>query len=174
MADCTREKAMEIGVSAQRAEAPAVERGGASRRGLHPTVRVSRRLRKSPQRVFDAWLDPEIAGRWLFATASRPVSRVRIDGRVGGAFRFVESGNAERIEHTGIYFEIARPRRLGFTLAAANQQHALTRVVAEIVPRKTGCELVVRHEGVPEEHAARVESRWTGMLYGLCQALESR
>jgi len=165
---------MEIDLSAQESATPYVEQDDASRRARRADVRVSRKLRGSPQRVFDAWLDPEIAGKWLFATALRPVSRVRIDGRVGGAFRFVESGEGGRIEHTGIYFEIARPRRLAFTLSAASEQHAITRVVVEIVPRAKGCELIVSHEGVPHEHAARVESRWTGMLYGLGQTLESR
>lgn len=32
------------------------------------TVRVKRRFNASPERVFDAWLDPQKAGKFLFAT----------------------------------------------------------------------------------------------------------
>src|SRR2546422_8524707 len=41
-------------------------------------------------RVFGAWLDPEVAGQWLFATASRPMAHAEIDARVEGSFRFMD------------------------------------------------------------------------------------
>ena len=43
------------------------------------TVRVSRRFESPPDRVFDAWLDPARAGRWLFASSSGRMVRVEID-----------------------------------------------------------------------------------------------
>jgi uncharacterized protein YndB with AHSA1/START domain len=49
----------------------------------HVKVRVIHRFRASPERVFDAWLDPEKAGKWLFATASGQMVRVDIDARIG-------------------------------------------------------------------------------------------
>src|SRR5688572_32910930 len=64
------------------------ERRRRSRSGVqrYASIRVTRRLSAPAERVFDAWLEPEVAGRWLFATASRPMARVEVDARVGGSF----------------------------------------------------------------------------------------
>jgi uncharacterized protein YndB with AHSA1/START domain len=141
----------------------------------YAAVRVSERFQALPERVFDAWLDPKIARRWLFATASRPMTSVTIDAREGGAFRFVDRNDNGHIEHTGVYLEIARPWRLAFSLCTNDGSQAMTRVVAAIVPwraRKGGCELMLAHEHVPGQFADRIEARWTGMLYGLGVALD--
>jgi uncharacterized protein YndB with AHSA1/START domain len=50
-------------------------------------IRITHRFAAPPQRVFEAWLDPALAGRWLFATATRPMTDVAIEARVGGSFR---------------------------------------------------------------------------------------
>lgn len=134
-------------------------------------VRVTQRYSASPERVFDAWLDPDSAGRWLFATAWRPLSRVEIDARRGGPYRLVDGKGAE---FAGSYIEIARPRRLVFTLAMENSPRIVTRVTAEIEPLKSGCELRLVHEDVPPDQAGRTENRWTGILYGLGETLKAR
>jgi uncharacterized protein YndB with AHSA1/START domain len=134
-------------------------------------VRVSQRFDASPERVFDAWLDPAIASAWLFATASHPIARVEIDARVGGSFRFVERRDRAEMEYAGEYVEIVRPRRLVFTLSLENRPRAVTRVTADIVPLESGCELRLVHENVPPDHASRTDGRWTGMLYGLGETL---
>ncbi len=136
-------------------------------------VRVSQRFDAPPERVFDAWLDPAMAGAWLFATASHPMTRVEIDARVGGSFRFVDRRDGEKIEHTGRYLEIVPPRRLVFTLFMENSPRVATQVAAEIVPLETGCELRLVHDNVPPAQASRIEGRWTGMLYGLGSRLGS-
>lgn len=137
------------------------------------TVRVTTVIEAAPDRVFDAWFDPGIAGKWLFATASRPSARVAIDARVGGAFCFVERTGGEQVEHAGVYVEIVRPRRVVFTLAGEKRSRDLTRVRVEIAPQDDGSRLTVFHDNVPPDRAGRVEARWTGMLYGLGVTLDS-
>ncbi|HXV09441.1 MAG TPA: SRPBCC family protein [Burkholderiales bacterium] len=132
------------------------------------TVRVTAGFEASPEHIFDGWIDPGIAGKWLFATASRPCARVAIDARVGGAFRFVERHGGETFEHAGVYVEIDRPRRLVFTLSDGKRSRDVTRVEVGIAPHDgNGSELTLCHENVPPDRAHRVEARWTGMLYGL-------
>lgn len=161
-----------------------------TRSALH----ITHHYAASPARVFDAWLTPQVAGLWLFATASRPMVNVVIDARAGGAFCFVERRAGAVIEHRGQYIEIASPQRLVFMLRSPDcapkevllggaarcaasplgvkeaplggASHA-TRVTAKFTTCGTGCELRLAHDGLSAEGAARMEARWTGMLYGL-------
>ena len=136
-------------------------------------IRVARRFSVPPERVFHAWLEPALAGRWLFATASQPATVLDIDPRVGGSFRFAERYNGARSEHTGEYIEIVPHRRLVFTLAMPDRPHVVTRVTAEISRLKNGCELALTHENVPPDRAGETEARWTGVLYGLDETLNA-
>jgi uncharacterized protein YndB with AHSA1/START domain len=123
--------------------------------------------------VFDAWLDPAIARRWLFATATRPLAQVGIDPRNTGSFRFVERLRGKTIEHRGRYVEIVPHWRLAFTLSVENHPDVVARVTVAIAPATTGCALTLTHEGVPRDCAEHTRARWTGMLHGLGVTLET-
>ena len=138
-------------------------------------VRLSERYHASPKRVFNAWLDPKVAGKWLFATAARPMTEVAIDARVGGSFRLADRRQDDTTEHSGEYLEIVPHRRLVFTLFGENHPRVATRVIVEVAPvAKSSCELRLIHEDVPPERVSYTEARWTGILYGLGQTLASR
>jgi len=139
--------------------------------GERVTVRVSRRFDFSPERVFDAWLDPNNAGKWLFATPGGEMVRVEIDARAGGRFVFVDRRSGEDIEHSGEYLEIDRPRRLVFNFRVPKFSNEATLIRVEIAPSGFGCELVLIHEGVLPEYAGRTEQGWKGILEGLGKSL---
>jgi hypothetical protein len=71
-------------VGAAALASPAKNKNSRSKTQRVTALRVTRRYGMRPTRVFAAWLDPAVAGRWLFATASRPLAHVQIDGRVEG------------------------------------------------------------------------------------------
>jgi uncharacterized protein YndB with AHSA1/START domain len=55
------------------------------------TVRLQRTIPAPPDRVYRAWLDPEVVRKW-FAPASLFVTKVDIDERVGGHHRIWQEG----------------------------------------------------------------------------------
>ena len=131
-------------------------------------VRVQRRYTHPPERVFDAWLDPALLGRWMFGPAIREEEIVRLstDPRVGGAFSFVVRRQGVEIDHVGEYLEIDRPRRLAFTWGTADNLPETSRVAIDIVGRDGGCELTLIHEMDAKwaDYAARTESGGRKML----------
>ena len=60
-------------------------------------VRVTRRFAASSERVFDAWLNPEKARRFLFATESGQMTQVEIDARVGARLLLSTGGTEKRL-----------------------------------------------------------------------------
>src|ERR671916_3243932 len=48
-----------------------------------PAVHVRRTIAAAPERVYRAWLDPELIGKW-FAPAGFTVRKAEVDERVGG------------------------------------------------------------------------------------------
>src|SRR3954462_13758818 len=75
---------------------------------------VKRRFDAPPERVFDAWLNPESLGRWLFATPGGVMKRIEVDPHVGGQFVVAEQRGEVLAEHFGRYELINRPNRLVF------------------------------------------------------------
>lgn len=72
------------------------------------SVRVTRRLPASPERVFEAWVNPVLLRRWLAPTAEA-------DARVGGRFRLEVSKPQGTHVVSGEYREFVRAQHLVMT-----------------------------------------------------------
>lgn len=149
----------------------------------HPTtetpktqIRVTHRFAASPERVFDAWLDPKTARRFLFATPKGETVVCEIDARVGGRFDLTErrpemGPNGAEVRHVGEYLEIDRPRRLVFTFAVMQFDPTATRVEIDITPNGAGCDLTLTHSDVGEAWAEGTKDGWAKILASLEPAL---
>ena len=151
---------------ALRAQAHALRR--ARHRG---PLRLVRCFDAPPAAVFAAWVDPTLAGAWLFATAGRPMDTASIDPRAGGRFRFAERRGGRSVVHHGRYFDMAWSRRLAFVLHSPDFG-AIATIGVDIAPRRRGCALALIHAGAAPADLPRVRQRWLGMLYGLGCTLE--
>jgi uncharacterized protein YndB with AHSA1/START domain len=136
---------------------------------------VTHRYAASPERVFDAWLDPAIARRFLFATPKGEMIVCEIDPKVGGRFDFTDRrADMGDVKHVGEYLEIDRPRRLVFTFGVPQFDPNMTRVEIDIRPLGTGCELTLTHTGVGEDWLEGTIDGWTKILASLEGAFEGK
>lgn len=137
------------------------------------------------ERVFDAWLNPAQASRFLFATQTGNVMHCEIDPQVGGTFsirdrRPTADGDESffEAEHRGVYIEIDRPRRLVFDFSVEPFSERQTRVTIEIAPSGSGCDLVLTHDLGDSEEAAyyveRTRRGWSAMLRQLEKVVATR
>ena len=144
----------------------------------HPIIVVKRTFDFPAERVFDAWLTPEVTRRWLFTTDDSEVTRCSIDASVGGKFEIVDQRHSGEfkgeIRHVGEYLEIDRPRRLVFTFGVPQFDPRMTRVEIDIVAKGAGCELTLTHHGVPDEWQAPTTEGWTKLLGNLAREVSVR
>ena len=138
-------------------------------------IRVTHRYAASPERVFDAWLDPKIARRFLFATPTGEMIVCEIDARVGGLFDLTERRpDMGEVKHVGQFLELDRPRRLVFTFGVPQFDPAMTRVEIDIRALGAGCELTLTHTDVGEDWAEGTKDGWTKILASLEPALAGK
>lgn len=136
-------------------------------------VRVSRSFDSPAERLFDAFLDPDVARSFLFATADGEMVRAEIDARVGGRFVFVDRRPGQGdVEHVGEYIAIYRPRRLVFSFGVPAFSTEMTKVTIEIAAEGEGSLLTLTHEGVLPAYAERTRDGWERILAGLLPAYE--
>jgi uncharacterized protein YndB with AHSA1/START domain len=130
------------------------------------SVRVSRQVKASPERVFDAWLSAGEVRTFLFASRLSEAVDAEIDARVGGRFRIVRRASGKDIEYSGEYVEIDRPRRLVFSLFVEEYGQQDDCVVVELAPIEQESLLVVTHELSLQSLAerARIQAGWAAAL----------
>lgn len=136
-------------------------------------VRVTREFAASPELVFDAWLNPDRIGVWMFGPGLREeeIVHLEVDARVGGGFSFLVRRNGAEIDHIGTYREMTRPSRLVFTWGIAGQSLEESVVTIDIRSTSGGCELTLTHtmDAKWAEYAERTKSGWTTMLDALAR-----
>ncbi|HEY1690810.1 MAG TPA: SRPBCC domain-containing protein [Polyangiaceae bacterium] len=131
------------------------------------TLVVRRTIRANPERLFQAWTDPEELVAWW---GPRPVtcSRAEVDLRVGGHYRIDNLlPDGGKIAIVGEFRVVDAPRRLVYTWSMGADERSLVTVRFE--PRGADAtEVIVVHEEIPSEGVRDShEQGWNGCLDGL-------
>ena len=136
------------------------------------SLTVTRTIKASADRVFDAWTQPEHMKRWA-APEGVEVQEAQVDLTVGGRYHIRMLSN-EGVEHNavGIYREVTRPTRLVYTWSWEEKDHDVgeTLVTVEFNAQGDSTEVVVLHEGFPAAEARDGhEQGWTSCLSQLAE-----
>ncbi len=150
------------------AEAKAARASGSDDR---PVLEMDRLIAASPERVFNAFLDPETLARW-WGPEGHGAAEVSLDQREGGRWRTVIiSPDGTRYPVSGIYRVIDRPNRLVMSWAWENEDGSPgtdTEVELTFTAAGSGTHLKLAHRGLPTpEELASHRDGWSSSLNDL-------
>lgn len=128
------------------------------------TLEVRRIIAAPRARVFDAWTRAEELRKW-FAPGPLTTALAEVDLRVGGRYKITMRG-PDGVEHTvgGVYQVIDPPQRLVYTWRWEDKPSAgESTVTIEFTERGRSTEVVLRHEGLPDDQEiAQHQHGWDG------------
>ena len=119
------------------------------------TLTIARTIKATPDKVFDAWTQPEHMKKWS-APEGVAVQLADVDLTVGGKYH-IRMMSAEGVQYdaVGVYREIDRPNRLVYTWSWEQKEHDVgeTLVTVEFNAQGDDTEVVVVHDGFPAPEA---------------------
>ncbi len=125
----------------------------------------------SPEKLFDAWLDPQNISTWLLAT-DKEILSVDIDAQVGGAFCFRVRRDGQKIDHVGKYLKINRAKVLAFTWGVPFYSKEYSTVEITFERAHTQTKLTLIQSNVLPEYLESSKKGWTRILNELDSKLE--
>ncbi|MCH8350303.1 MAG: SRPBCC domain-containing protein [Chloroflexi bacterium] len=141
------------------------------------SLKVTKTIKASRERVFAAWTQPEMLHQWWGAHESFSAPIAEVDLKVGGKYRFgmLEPGKDAPYVSYGTYREVTPPEKLVFTWAFekmpgddADFVPAETLVTVEFIDKDGATEVVLTHERFPDDHMRdEHQAGWDGCLDGL-------
>jgi len=136
-------------------------------------VKVKLRYGAPPEAVFDAFINPKKAGKFMFATVTGKMVKVEIDPKVGGKFLFVDRRPEGDAEHFGHYTEMNPPTRLAFEFSVDRRAKSGDPVSIDVKKLERGCEVTLIHHMSAdyEEYKDKVAEGWAGILDALADTL---
>lgn len=138
--------------------------------GPRTSLSLSRRFDATPERLFDAFVEPETASKWLFTTKTSK-TQYELDARVGGSYRITRRRGDKEYVAVGKYLEVDRPRRLVFTFGMPQFAADFDTVIAEVEPAEGGSILTLTQGGMRPGYDKSTEKGWSKMFDMLHAAL---
>jgi len=145
---------------------------------MNDTIVTEIDIAAPPERVFQAWIDPQQRLAWWGDDSAYRSTKLESDLRVGGKWRTEGRGKEGKpFNVSGEYTRVDPPRTLGFTWNHDWGGPAMpeTHVLVEFTPTSSGTHVTVTHSGftdVPERDAHN--QGWQRVLGWLQAYLQTR
>ena len=147
-------------------------------------AKVTHRFRASPERVFDAFVDPVLARRWQAAWLRRNgesgnMTEVELDPRVGGRLILGDGHHSAHARHWGKFMALERPTKIAFSWMTSNEEvddPDMVNLIIEPEPDGPGSVVTLYNtlHAEDEEGLAETERGWMAMLGGIEDVIERR
>lgn len=138
--------------------------------GPRASVVVTRRFDAPLERVFDAWICPAIAEKWLFTTKTS-TAVYELDVQAGGPYTITRKRGGKEYVAVGEYVEVNRPRRLVFTFAMPQFAANYDTIAVDIEPDGDGSLLTLTHSCLRPGYEKSTLKGWEKMFDALTAAL---
>lgn len=150
------------------------------------TLTMVRDFNVNCEKVFDAWLNPDLMSKWLF-TLENTNKVTQNNPKVGGSWEIVDHREGMDFRAIGKYLEVALPK-IRFTFKMPQFSELEDLITVELNQRAEGCKMTFTHViHVPHEKnwaesdikTALIESHdstkegWNYMFMGLKELVET-
>ncbi|WP_299842332.1 SRPBCC domain-containing protein [uncultured Roseovarius sp.] len=133
------------------------------------SLTVTRTIAAPPERVFDAWLDPEMLMRFMQPGPGMTTPQATTDAKIGGRFDLIMKKDDDEMPHGGVYKVIDRPNRIVFSWESPFSVDGST-VTLDFRPEGDGTHVTLTHIRFPnEESRDNHEGGWTAILARLAE-----
>jgi len=151
------------------------------------TLTMKRNFDVAPERVFDAWLNPEMMRKWFF-TLEGTNKVAQNNPQVGGTWEIIDHRGGQDYRAIGEYLEIDPPKKLVFTFKMPEMSDLEDTITVELKELELGCEMtftqlihVAQEENWTESDIEKAlgdlrdgtENGWNYMFMGLKELLET-
>lgn len=116
-------------------------------------LECTRFIPASPEKLFDAWLNPDMLSRFMRPGENMSVPEAKTDPKVGGRFLIVMRAGDKDLPHAGTYQTIDRPNRLAFTWESPMSPIEDSTVTVDFEPADGGTNVRLTHVRFPSEES---------------------
>lgn len=135
---------------------------------LSPTsLRLSCHFAASPERVFEAWTNPQQIAKWFHPEENVYCHEAQTDPQLGGKFRITLTTTNGPISAFGEYTVFDLPNQLQMTWQWTHEgpEVFISRLNLDMTPNGKGTDFVMTHDRfVDEEARDNHQHGWTGCL----------
>jgi uncharacterized protein YndB with AHSA1/START domain len=131
---------------------------------MKPQLTVQQFIKGKRERVYQAWLKPELAVQWFSPENLKPVS-FHTDAKVGGSYVHVMTGpEGANLTTIGKYLELIENKKIVFTWGSPEKGVAESVVTVELEDKDGGTLVTLTQVKLPEDLVTPHIQGWESAL----------